>query len=36
MANHVWEFWDRNIKKVLDWLPLKQRIKGYKQQLVIK
>lgn len=35
-GDHVWEFWDRNIKKVLDWLPLKQRIKGYKQQLVIK
>lgn len=24
-GGHTWDFWDRNIKRTLDWLPIKQR-----------
>ncbi|MDR1740313.1 MAG: esterase family protein [Synergistaceae bacterium] len=33
-GDHVWSFWDRNIQKVLDWLPIKQRDKGYVQKFI--
>ncbi|MBE5825590.1 MAG: acetylesterase [Butyrivibrio sp.] len=27
-AGHEWDFWDREIKKVLDWLPLEEKSMG--------
>lgn len=36
MSDHMWDFWDRNIKRVLQWLPIKQRLDDYKPQFVVK
>jgi len=33
-GSHVWNYWDRNIKKVLEWLPIKQRDEGYEQKFI--
>lgn len=35
-GDHTWDFWDRNIKRVLQWLPLKQRLDGYTPSFVVK
>ena len=35
-GDHTWDFWDRNIKRVLQWLPIKQRLDDYKPQFVVK
>ncbi len=32
---HTWEFWDRNIKRALDWLPITQRIEQYEQRFIV-
>ncbi len=34
-GGHTWDFWDRNIKRTLDWLPIKQRIEGYTQSFIV-
>jgi S-formylglutathione hydrolase FrmB len=31
-GDHVWNYWDRNIKKVLEWLPIRQRDPNYIQR----
>jgi S-formylglutathione hydrolase FrmB len=32
---HIWNYWDRNIKRVLDWLPIKQRDNSYEQKFIV-
>ena len=34
-GGHTWDFWDRNIKRTLDWLPIKQRIEGGTPQFIV-
>jgi S-formylglutathione hydrolase FrmB len=34
-GSHVWSYWDRNIKKVLEWLPVKQRDESYEQKFIV-
>ncbi len=35
-GGHTWDFWDRNIKRVVsEWLPVKQRLNGYTQSFIV-
>ncbi len=34
-GSHTWSFWDRNVQRVLEWLPLKQRLEGYQQSFIV-
>ena len=34
-GGHTWDFWDRNIKRTVEWMPVKQRIQGYSQSFIV-
>lgn len=34
-GSHVWSFWDRNIQRAIEWMPVKQRLKGYAQSFIV-
>ncbi|MDD5921564.1 MAG: alpha/beta hydrolase family protein [Eubacteriales bacterium] len=34
-GGHTWDFWDRNIKRALDKMPIKQRLLGHKQEFTV-